>query len=71
MKLIDIPVVFINPDHNDKYTARKEHMIELLKSIGFKTIIQHKSGNEAYPTCIVQATINVLQNYLQNIYIYD
>lgn len=66
MKLIDIPVVFINPDHNDKYTARKEHMLQLLKSIGFKTIIHHKSGNEAYPTCLVQATINVLQNYLND-----
>lgn len=66
MKLVDIPVVFINPDHNEKYSARKDHMFDLLNKIGFKTIIHHKSGNEAYPTCLAQATIDVLQNYLND-----
>lgn len=66
MKLVDIPVVFICPDHNEKYSARKNHMIELLTKIGFKSITHHKSGNEAYPTCLAQATIDVLQNYLND-----
>lgn len=66
MKLVDIPVVFICPDHNEKYSARKEHMVELLNKIGFKSITHHKSGNEAYPTCLAQATIDVLQKYLNN-----
>jgi hypothetical protein len=66
MKLVDIPVVFINPDHNEKYSARKNHMFELLNKIGFKNITHHKSGTEAYPTCLAQATIDVLQNYLND-----
>ena len=66
MKLIDIPVIFICPDHNEKYSARKTHMFELLSKIGFKSIIHHKSGNEEYPTCLTKATIDILQNYLND-----
>jgi len=66
MKLVDIPVVFICPDHNEKYSARKNHTIELLNKIGFKSIIHHKSGNQAYPTCLARATIDILQNYLND-----
>jgi hypothetical protein len=61
MKLVDIPVVFICPDHNEKYSARKEHMLELLGKIGFKSITHHKSGNQAYPTCLLKAFIDILK----------
>jgi hypothetical protein len=66
MKLIDIPVVFICPDHNEKYHSRKVHTVELLNKIGFKTIIHHKSGNESYPKCLVKANIDVLTQYLND-----
>ena len=66
MKLIDIPVVFICPDHNEKYSARKQHMFQLLTQIGFKNIQHHKSGNEAYPTCLAKATIDVMNQYLDD-----
>ena len=66
MKLVDIPVIFICPDHNEKYHARKEHMVKLLNSIGFKNIIHHKSGNEDYPTCLLKAFINILTENLND-----
>lgn len=66
MKLVDIPVTFICPDHNEKYHSRKEHMIELLNKIGFKSIIHHKSGNESYPKCLVKANIDVLTENLND-----
>jgi hypothetical protein len=66
MKLVDIPVVFICPDHNEKYSARKQHMFQLLESIGFKSVTHFKSGNENYPTCLVKASIDVLNNHLDD-----
>jgi hypothetical protein len=66
MKLVDIPVVFICPDHNEKYRERKEHMFKLLTTIGFKNIEHHKSGSEQYPTCLVHATNAVLTKYLDD-----
>ena len=66
MKLIDIPVVYICPDHNPKYHKRKLHMDSLLKSIGFKSITHFKSGTEDYPTCLAQATITVLNQFLND-----
>jgi hypothetical protein len=66
MKLIDIPVVFINPDHNEKYTARKQHMFELLEKIGFKNITHFKSGNENYPTCLLTAFIDILNSNMND-----
>jgi len=66
MKLVDIPVIFVCPDHNEKYHARKEHMIELLTKIGFKSITHHKSGNESYPTCLVKANIDLLTEHLDD-----
>jgi hypothetical protein len=66
MKLVDIPVIFVCPDHNEKYTKRKEHMFELLNKIGFKIIIHHKSGNENYPTCLLKAFIDILTENLND-----
>ena len=66
MKLIDIPAVYICPDHNPKYNERKQHMDTLLKSIGFKTIIHFKSGTEEYPTCLAKATIAILNQFLND-----
>lgn len=66
MKLVDIPVVFICPDHNEKYHSRKEHMIDLLNNIGFKSITHHKSGNKNYPTCLLEAFIDILKIYSDN-----
>lgn len=66
MKLVDIPIIFVCPDHNEKYHARKEHMIELLNKIGFKSITHFKSGNKNYPTCLLEAFIDVLKLYLDD-----
>lgn len=67
MKLIDIPVIFICPDHNEKYSKRKEHMFELLNKIGFKSIVHYKSGNESYPTCLLKAFIDILRQNLNDL----
>lgn len=66
MKLVDIPIIFICPDHNEKYHARKEHMLELLNKIGFKSITHFKSGNESYPKCLVKASIDILTENLND-----
>ena len=66
MKLVDIPVVFICPSHNEKYLAREKHMHELLQTIGFKSITHHKSGSEAYPTCLVNATVDILNKHMND-----
>ena len=66
MKLVDIPVVFICPDHNEKYTARKQHMFQLLEKIGFKNIQHHKSGTEAYPTCLAKAFMDIMKHHLDD-----
>ena len=69
MKLIDIPVVFICPSHNEKYLARQRHMWEMLCRIGFRSITHFKSGTESYPTCLVNATTAILNRYLNEEYI--
>ena len=66
MRLIDIPAVYICPDHNPKYNERKQHMDTLLKSIGFKSITHFKSGTEEYPTCLAKATIAILNQFLND-----
>jgi len=66
MKLVDVPVIFICPDHDEKYHARKEHMVELLTKMGFQSITHHKSGTESYPTCLVKATIDILKEHLDD-----
>jgi hypothetical protein len=66
MHLKDIPVVYICPDHNEKYHARKEHTEALLRTIGFTSITHHKSGTEAYPACLATATIDILKQHLDD-----
>lgn len=66
MKLIDIPVIYICPDHNSKYSERKQYTQKLLETIGFKSITHYKSGTDAYPTCLAKATIDILQNNLND-----
>lgn len=66
MKLVDIPVIFICPDNNTKFHKRKEHMIQLLNSIGFKSITHFKSGTEKYPTCLVKATLDILNSNIND-----
>ena len=66
MRLQDLKVVYICPDHNDKYRARKEHMESLLSRIGFpsKRIEHFKSSTQAYPDCLSQATIDILKAHM-------
>jgi hypothetical protein len=66
MKITDFKVVYICPDHNEKYHERKVHMDELLQRIGFKNIEHYKSSTENYPDCLTNATIDILKNNLDN-----
>ena len=64
MKLCDIKVIFICPNHNDKYKARKNFTETLLQKIGFTSIIHYTSGHDTYPRSLISATINILKAYL-------
>lgn len=64
MKINTIKVIYICPDHNDKYHKRKLHMDNLLTKIGFTNIEFYKSGTQNYPACLIDATIDILQNNL-------
>ena len=64
MRLQDLKVVYICPDHNDKYRARKEHMDTLLTQCGFTKIEHFKSSTEDYPDCLSKATIEILTKYM-------
>jgi len=64
MKITDFKVVYICPDHNDKYHTRKVHMDALLTRMGFKDIVHFKSGTESYPTCLAIATKEILIKYM-------
>ena len=66
MKLTDIPVVFICPDHNEKYSQRKEHMFALLHKLGFKHVTMFKSGTETYPLCLTKANYDILNEHLND-----
>lgn len=65
MKLQDLKVVYICPDHNDKYRARKAHMEALLNQIGFTQIEHFKSSTEDYPDCLARANIEILTKYME------
>lgn len=65
MKITEFKVVYICPDHNEKYHMRKLHMEDLLTKIGFTNIEHYKSGTENYPSCLNDATIDILQNNLE------
>ena len=66
MKLQDLKVVYICPDHDDKYRARKAHMDALLTRVGFPSErIEHfKSSTEDYPDCLSNAIIAILTKYM-------
>lgn len=63
MRIQDLKTVYICPDHNKKYHARKVHMDTMLTNIGFKDFTHYKSGTEAYPKCLTNATIKILNAY--------
>ena len=64
MKLQDLNVVYICPDHNNKYRARKDHMEALLTRIGIRQFEHFKSSTQAYPDCLSQATIDILKAHM-------
>ena len=66
MRLQELKVVYICPDHNDKYRARRAHMDDLLSKIGFLTEkLEHfKSSTENYPDCLAKANIEILTKYM-------
>ena len=61
----DMPVIFISPDHNEKYRARKLKTESLLQKIGFSDITHFKSNLE-YPKCLADATIEILESHLDD-----
>ena len=64
MKIQDFKVVYICPDHNEKYHARKVHMDSMLAAIGFKDIVHYISGTYGYPKCLNDATVDILTTYM-------
>lgn len=66
MKLQDLKVVYICPDHDDKYKARKIHMEALLTQVGFlgELVEHYKSSIENYPDCLGKAVIEILTKYM-------
>jgi hypothetical protein len=64
MRIQDLKVVYICPDHNEKYHARKVHMDIMLGELGFKDVVHFKSGTEGYPRCLANANVEVLSRYL-------
>jgi len=59
--ITNIKTVVICPDHNKKYAERKTHMASLLKKIGVENVVHHKSGTDAYPKCLSEAIISILE----------
>jgi len=67
MLLLDVPVVFICPDHNEKYRERKEYMFDFLKKLGFKNVTMFKSRNDMYYTkCLSNALHSILLENLND-----
>lgn len=64
MRIQDLKTVYICPDHNEKYRARKVHMDSMLAELGFKDVIHFKSGTERYPKCLADANIEILTKYM-------
>lgn len=65
MKITDFKVVYICPDHNEKYHKRKLYMDSFLTSMGFKEIVHFKSGTESYPNCLGLAIKSILTTYME------
>jgi hypothetical protein len=66
MKLTDLKVIYVCPNHNPKYRARKEHMDTMLRAQGFTDIVHFTSGHEAYPDCLSIATIDIFETYMND-----
>lgn len=64
MRIQDFKAVYICPDHNEKYHARKLHMDSMLTKLGFKDIVHFKSGTEGYPKCLANANVEILTQYM-------
>jgi hypothetical protein len=64
MRIQDLKVVYICPDHNEKYHARKVHMDTMLAELGFKDVVHFKSGTEGYPKCLANANVEILTKYM-------
>ena len=64
MRIQDFKVIYICPDHNEKYHKRKLHMDKILADLGFNDVVHYKSGNEQYPVCLSLATIDILKKYI-------
>lgn len=64
MKITDLKVVFICPNNNDFYRKRMDHMVQMLNKVGFKNVVHHKSTTELYPSCLSQAFIDILTEYI-------
>lgn len=63
IKLKEIKVIYISPNHNEKYNKRKIHMDHILTKLGFTNIIHYKSSTENYPYCLNKASIDIFSNY--------
>lgn len=67
MLLLDIPVIFICPDHNEKYRARKNYMFDFLYKLGFKNVTMFKSESvNKYPKAVAEDTYNILSMILND-----
>jgi hypothetical protein len=65
-RLQDFKTVYICPNHNDKYKARKVYMDDLLTKLGFTNFSHYKSGNEEYPKCLAKAMQTILKQNMEN-----
>jgi hypothetical protein len=63
MKIQDLKIVFISPNHNAKYAWRTQHMLQLLRRIGCRDVTHCVSGHANYPNCLREATITILKSY--------
>jgi hypothetical protein len=65
-KVSKIPVVYICPDSNEKYSERKVRTHNLLEKMGFQQIKHYKSSSVEYPKCLSSANIDILSNNLDD-----
>jgi len=63
IKLKEILVICICPDHNEKYHKRRIHMEKLLNKLEFKNVVHYKSSSEKYPYCLNNANIDIFSKY--------
>jgi len=64
MKISELKVILICPDHTEYYNNRKVKTQDLLERLGCKEIIHYKSDTANYPTCLRKANIDILQTYI-------